>query len=166
MKHRAVSAYARLPLRWIVAVFVVELLALVMTAAFACSPLPTCGDPGTVPGYECATPTPTLRWTYDEGQQNGLIGYRVWWRVPPQAWSVDRSWVVPCWIYVDEETGISSRVFCRGRDLDEPVQRSVGLELTDVEFAVAAIDRWNTNSARSGIVGACMPPIWRGGPYY
>lgn len=158
--------YPPLPLRWIVAVFVAWLFAVAMTAAFACQPVPTCSDPGTIPGYECATPTPTLRWDYSESWQNDLVAYRVYYRSPLEQWSLDRSWTVGCWIYEDTDTGAFSRAYCYGRDLDVPVQRNVERDLTDVEYAVTAIDRWGVESLnKSNSVYVCQPELWRGGPY-
>lgn len=131
MLDRLVNALeARLPLRWIVAAFVLWALAAAMVAAFAdCIPLPTCADNGNV--APCATPTPTLMWDsprcsgdvdcsgpLQEGQDcidgcymsqdlvrcrtcTNPIGHRVYWRFAGWAWDDNRYVDLPCLLKKD-----------------------------------------------------------------
>jgi hypothetical protein len=143
---------------WIIAVVTV----LLYLGTYSCvNPVSAC-EPNTV----TYTPTPTLKWEYDQGQQNNLLGFRVWWkRAYPEAWNVSRSSIVNCWIEVDEDTGISSRQYCQGTDIQIPLQRYAEADTEELEWTVTAVDRNTFESEKVAGVFICMPRIWRGGPY-
>lgn len=118
---------------------------------------------GCTPDTVNYSPTPCLVWDYDESQQNGITGYRVYYAEPGQQYGLGRSFPVGCWIMVDEDTGLSSRQYCYGTDFPVPVQRWVERELELVDYAVKAIGRDGVMESLvfSNTVEICQPQICR-----
>lgn len=131
MKHDALSSHVAFPWKWIIAAFILWLVALIsVRIIYACTPLPICEDNGDV--RPCATPTPTIGWDVptcsgdfdcagpvQDGQDcidgcyitpsTGLrcmtctnpVGHRIYWRYPEWAWDDNRFFDLPCLLKKD-----------------------------------------------------------------
>jgi len=87
------------------------MLAAVLLAAVACTPIRTCTGPADT---GCATPTPVLQW--DAVADLGLAGYRLF---RDGAALAD----VPCWYLDTDADGVPDQRICPGADFGIPVQR-------------------------------------------
>lgn len=130
------------------------MIALLLLAV--CIPLQICADNGDV--SPCATPTPTFRW--DAVPDADLAKHELYVNEPggvPQK-LVD----LPCTFLDLDEDGIADMRFCRGVDLDIPVQRYCPAcqPFLDYEFRVKACDITGLCSvAFSNVDHACFSPL-------
>lgn len=106
-----------------------------------------------------STPTPTLSWKQNPDLDLG--GYRLYYREIGGTWQTLRDF--PCeWYDMSEPPdGTMDVRFCRGPDLDIPLQRYCAscLSFTNYEFSLGAFDLTNQWSSRGNTVAVCFSPI-------
>ena len=132
------------------------MIAELLLASIACTPLPICVDNGNV--SPCATPTPTFQW--DQVADLDLAKYQLYYNEPG---GVPQLLVeFPCeWHDLDMDGTFETR-FCRGADIPIPMQRYCPScqPLIDYEFRVKACDlAGNCSAAFSNMDHACFSPI-------
>ena len=134
------------------------MIAALLLAVIACTPLPTCTVPVTV--SPCATPTPVVQWS--NVTDADLSGYELYWRNAGGG-IFGLLARLPCeWYDTDDDPLTPPAISCRGADFAVPLQRYCPgcTPNNEYEFAVKAYDTGGLSSlAYSNIVTICFSPI-------